>query len=238
MLPSKICANFLLLSCSMMQQIHVANEDGGDKVLARRREVVDSATPMIVADEFYDGEPWIDLSEQELKKGLETFAGVDVQQTSDVDFCRQIFRVLKMDASVPVDRLTYVVKPGGRQYTLKHDKVLVEAISAGIEPLDFRRKVERRMRFNLVVCDPDALFNIIDQQRRDQAMIDANDNARPQTATRRDARSVAAAGTKLQGNDADKHDGSQSAKTAGVKAERNRRYENIECFVYRAHRWR
>ena len=43
--------------------------------------------------------------------------------------------------------------------------------------------------------------------------------------------SVAAAGTKLQGNAADKHDGSQSAKTAGVNAERNRRYENNECFV-------
>ena len=28
-----------------------------------------------------------------------------------------------------------------------------------------------------------------------------------------------------------KPDGSQSAKTAGVKAERNRRYENNECFV-------
>ena len=60
------------------------------------------------------------------------------------------------------------MKPGGRQYTLKHGKVLVEAISAGIEPQEFRRKVEREMRFNLVVHDPDALlFNIIDQQRRD-----------------------------------------------------------------------
>ena len=42
--------------------------------------------------------------------------------------------------------------------------------------------------------------------------------------------SVAAAGTKLEGNAADKHDGSQSATTAGVEAKRNRRYEN-ECFV-------
>ena len=85
------------------------------------------------------------------------FAGVDVQQTSGVDFCLQIFRLLKMDASVPVDSrvfmkkralrkyladsgLTDVVKPGGRQYTLKHGKVLVEAISAGIEPLAARWK--------------------------------------------------------------------------------------------------
>ena len=116
---------------------------------------------MMVADEFYDGKPWIDLAEQELKKGLEKFAGVDVQQTSDVDFCRQIFRVLKMDASVPVDcgvfmqkralrkyladsGLTDVVKPGGRQYTLKHGKVLVEAIAAGIVPLSLTTRWNKR----------------------------------------------------------------------------------------------
>ena len=152
-----------------------------------------------------------------------------------------------MDASVPVDSRVFmqkralwkyhadsgfmdVVKPGGRQYTLKHGKVLVEAI-AGIEPLEFRHKVEREMRFNFVVHDPDALFNIIDQQRRDQAVIEANDAARRQTAKRRDARPVAAVETKLQCNAADKHNASQSAKTVGVKAERNRRYDNNECFV-------
>ena len=82
------------------------------------------------------------------------------------------------------------------------------------------------MRFNLVVHGPDALFNIIDQQRRGQAVIEANDAARRQTATRRDARSVATAETKLQDIAADKHDAGQSAKTARVKAERNRQYEN------------
>ena len=81
-----------------------------------------------------------------------------MQQTSDEDFFRQMFRVLKMDANVPVESkvfmqkralpksladngLTEVVKPGGRQYTLKHGKVLDYAIAAGIEPLEFRRKV-------------------------------------------------------------------------------------------------
>ena len=58
--------------------MHVANEDGRDRVLARRRELVDLATQMMVADVLYDGKPWIDLSEQELKKGLEKIAGVDV----------------------------------------------------------------------------------------------------------------------------------------------------------------
>ena len=92
-------------------------------------------------------------------KGSKRFSGVDMKETSDEDFCRQVFRVLKMDASVPVDSrvfmqkravrkyladsgLTEVVRPGGRQYTLKHGKVLVDAIAAGIEPLEFRRKVE------------------------------------------------------------------------------------------------
>ena len=194
------------------QQMDVANEDGGDRMLARRRELVDSATQILVADEFYDGKPWIDLSEQELKKGLETFAGVVVQQTSDVDFCRHMFRVLKIDASVPVDSrvfmqkrtlrkcladsgLTEVVKPGGCRYKLKHANVVIEATTAGIEPLEFLHKVQREMKFNLVVHNPDALFNIIDQHRRDQAVIDANDAARRQRATQCDARSVAAAGT-------------------------------------------
>ena len=61
-------------------------------------------------------------------------------------------------------------------------------------------------------------------------MAEANDAARLQTAKRHDARSVAAAGTKLQGDAADKPDGRQSAKTAGLKAERNRGYNN-ECFL-------
>ena len=122
---------FLVAYLEYEQQMHVSNEDGGDGVLARRLGPVDSATQMMVAEELYDGKPWIDLSELEPKKGLEKSAGVDVQQTSEVDFCQQIFRVLKMDASVPVDSRVFmqkralrkhladsglwdVVKPGGR----------------------------------------------------------------------------------------------------------------------------
>ena len=90
-------------------------------MLARRRELVDSTTHMMVADEFYDGTLWIDPSEQELKKGLETFAGVDVQQTSDVDFCRKIFRVLKMGASVPVHSRVFMQKRALRNTLLTAD---------------------------------------------------------------------------------------------------------------------
>ena len=94
------------------------------------------------------------------------------------------------------------MKPGDRQYSLQHGKV-VEAIAAGIEPLEFRRKVEKKMRFDLAMHDPDALFNIIAKQQRDQAVVETNDAEPRQTAKRRNARSMAAAGTKPQGSAAD-----------------------------------
>ena len=116
---------------------------------------------MIVTDEFNDGKPWVDLSEKEPMQGLKTFAGVNMQQTNDDNFCRQIFRVLKMDARVPVDSrvftqkrslgkyladsgFTEVVTPDGRQYKLQYDKSLVEAIAAGIEPLEFAARWKKR----------------------------------------------------------------------------------------------
>ena len=89
-----------------------------------------------------------------------------------------------------------MVKLDGRQYTLKHGKALVEAIAAGIEPIEFRRKVYKKIRFNLVTHDPDALFSISTKQQRNQAVIEANDAARRQNENLCDARSVAAAGTK------------------------------------------
>ena len=58
------------------------------------------------------------------------------------------------------NEFTEVVKPDDRQYMLKYGKVLIEAIAAGIEPLEFRHKVERNMQFD-IAHDPDALFNII-----------------------------------------------------------------------------
>ena len=228
--------------------MHITNQDGGDRVLAKRRELVDSATQMMVADEFYDGKPWVDLSEEERLQALKRFAGVGMQETSDEDFCRQIFRMLKMEASVPLDSrvfmqkrallkyladsgLTEVVMPDGRQCTLKHGKVLVDAIAAGIEPLEFRRKVEKNMRLYLVTHAPDAFFNIVAKQQRNQAVIEANDAERRQTEQRRDSRSMAAAGTKLQGRAVDEHDSRENVKAAGVKPDRSRRYDNNECFV-------
>ena len=74
------------------------------------------------------------------------------------------------------------MRPDGWQYTLKHGKVLVEKIAAGIEPLEFRRKLEKNMRFDLVTHDPGALFSIIAKQLRDPDVIEANDAVHQQTA--------------------------------------------------------
>ena len=111
-----------------------------------------------------------------------------------------------------------MVRPNGRQYTLKHSKVLVEAIPTGIEPLEFRRKVEKNMRFDLVTHGADALFSVIAKQQRDQAVMEANDAERRQTAKWRSVRSMAAADTKPQGSAADEHDSRENAKAAGVRA--------------------
>ena len=66
-----------------------------------------------------------------------------------------------------------------------------------MEPLEFRPKVGKKMHFDIVTHDPDALFNNIAKQRRNQAVNDANDYERRQTAKRRDSRSMAAAETLL-----------------------------------------
>ena len=47
---------FLVAYLEYDHQLNVADEDGVDWVLARIRELVDSATQMMVADD-YDGKP-------------------------------------------------------------------------------------------------------------------------------------------------------------------------------------
>ena len=74
---------FLVAHSECEKHSHITNQDGGDRVLARRQKLIDSATQMMVADELYDGKPWVDLSEDELLQGLKSIAGVDMQQTSD-----------------------------------------------------------------------------------------------------------------------------------------------------------
>ena len=53
---------------------------------------------------------------KELVQGLKRLVGVDMQQTSDEGLCRQIFRVLETDASVPVDSRAFMQKRALRKY--------------------------------------------------------------------------------------------------------------------------
>ena len=46
---------FLVSILEYQQQMHVANEDGGDGMLARRRQLVDSAMQIMVGDDVHDG---------------------------------------------------------------------------------------------------------------------------------------------------------------------------------------
>ena len=63
------------------QQMHVTDQDGRDRVLAKKLELVDSQNQMMAADELYDGEASIDLSEEELMRRLKTFAGALICRT-------------------------------------------------------------------------------------------------------------------------------------------------------------
>ena len=60
-------------------QMHSTNQHGGDRGLARGRELVYWSTQMMVADKCYGGKSWGDLSDEELLQGLKRFAGVDMQ---------------------------------------------------------------------------------------------------------------------------------------------------------------
>ena len=57
-------------------------------MLAGKRELLDSETHVMVADEVYDGRATVDLLGEELTKAREPFAAVDALLTSDEVFCR------------------------------------------------------------------------------------------------------------------------------------------------------
>ena len=73
----------MLTQSTSSRCISQTNQDRGDRLFARRRELVASATQSMAADEVYDGEPWVDPSQEEPMQKLETFAADDMEQTSD-----------------------------------------------------------------------------------------------------------------------------------------------------------
>ena len=87
------------------------------------------------------------------------------------------------------------------------------------------------MEFDLVMHDPDILFNTIATLQRDQAVFEANDAACRQPIKRSYVRWVATAGTKPHGRVADEHDTRESAKATSEKSNRDRRYDDNGCLV-------
>ena len=93
--------SFLVAYSDYEQQTHITDQDGGDLALARNRELVYSVTQMIVVDEFRDGKPWVDLSEEDLMQELKTLVGVGVLQKKTILSIVTAHLLRKMDANVP-----------------------------------------------------------------------------------------------------------------------------------------
>ena len=70
----------------------------------------------MVADVLYNGKPWVDLSKEELMQCLKALVCVSMHQSSAEEVCRHVFRVLKMDASVPADDRVSMQKRAVRKY--------------------------------------------------------------------------------------------------------------------------
>ena len=68
------------------QQMRIIFEYGGDMMLAEKRDILDSETHVMVADEVYDDKATVGLSDEEPKKALKPFAAVDALLTSDEVF--------------------------------------------------------------------------------------------------------------------------------------------------------
>ena len=154
--------------------------------------------------------------------------------------------MLKTNASVPVDSrvfvqnrssckyladvgLTEVVKTDSQQYDQNHGKVLVEAIAAEIQPIEFGRKVEKTIRFDVVVHDPDDCSTLLYSSNATKL------NLRPTMLNVRKRENGVTLGRLLRGRGtggaADKQGSLEIAKAAGVKADQNSMYENHECLL-------
>ena len=70
------------------QQMHIANQDGRARVLARGRELQDYATQMMVVDESTMASPGSTSPKRTSCNGSKFVYCVDVKQTSDADVCR------------------------------------------------------------------------------------------------------------------------------------------------------
>ena len=128
---------FLIAYSKYKQQMHITNLDGGDRVIARRRELVHSATQMMVADDFYVfffffshtstfqllDKPWSQVSSLSPPRFLPSiFIAHRVQQSH----CSSIFHRVLLTHALALSASQFVhKKKSQRIYTSMH--------SAGLE---------------------------------------------------------------------------------------------------------
>ena len=113
---------------------------------------------------------------------------------------------------------------------LTHDRVLVEAMAAGIEPLEFRRQMrKKRVSISqfLILTHCSTLLPSSYGTKLELRPTMLNVSKRQSGVTLGRWR----CGTKPQEDAADELDCRESAKAAGVIAERNCRYDNNECYM-------
>ena len=68
-LPFEDVRRFRVAYSEYEQLMRITNQDGGDRVFVRRRELVALATQRMVAYEFYDGKSWSSSSRRSYNKG-------------------------------------------------------------------------------------------------------------------------------------------------------------------------
>ena len=125
--------------------------------------------------------------------------------------------------------LTEMMEPDGRRYNPKHGKMLVKAIAAGLEPLEFHREVDKTIRFDVVIHDPGGCSILLSSSNATKLKLRLTMlNVRKRKNGGTLDRLLRGRGT---GGAADKLGSLESADAAVVKADRNPLYDNHECLV-------
>ena len=170
------------------EQIEIANEDGGERTTACLRELVSKSVQAFVCYKWYRGKPRAQLTDEELRVGLYRMAGIDGVVVQVKTFKNDMYRILKMDPTVPVrDRVQGVqqalishittqeledtVMPGG-VWRHGYGKIVVDAMVSGVAPEDFRRDVRDRVEFDRLENNPQAVMALLDEMVKDRTLIE------------------------------------------------------------------
>ena len=168
---------FLRAYDSYVKKMKVANEDGGGRSVAKIRELVPDALQRLIARRYYQSKMSEDLTEAEVREGLEKLGGLDAEEWDEETFEREVVRITKMDGELHVtdrilglemkleryvgDRNLEGVAVTRGKWTPEHGQVVVNALLDGIVPPAFRTTVRKSVAFNRAWDDPEAVFKIM-----------------------------------------------------------------------------